>query len=1737
MKKPLQALLLAAGLLISSVPQAIFAQGSTRIANINNQAPLPSSVPSSIIRATLQGQEVLVIAVEDSVSGSELWISNGTTNGTYLLKDIVPGVVGSNPEHLTAVGDKVFFSARNAGGNRCLWVTNGTLQGTVLLRTFNGGDDALTSFVAFNGKLIFSGLDSTAGRELWESDGTVDGTKRNKDITQNALGSAINHFYVDGSRLYFTAVDAPVKIGETADDPPEDIIVSSGRELWQMSPDFEASMVMDLVTGAIGAFSSTPYITRMGDYLYFVAEDENNGREVWRSDLTVNGTEPVANVAAGALSSDPAELVKMTVSGTEYLFFAANNPADGGRELYRSDGTVDGGSTIRIKDINPNSAGSDPYGLIVVGNKLYFGATDGNGTELHFSTGVATSSNTRVADLVSGAGSSNPANFIAFGTKLLFTATDSGGNTNLYFSESTATTPTATLIRNVGEGAVVSQLTVSGSTVYFLVNGTQLWASNGTNSAGTTQILNFAGQSAGSNSNGYTVAEDGFLYFSANDGLTGQELWRTDGTTTTLVADIRTTEPTIPVGSSPANLTPCAGKLFFTADATGENRELWVTDGTQAGTRLVVTASSQEINPTMGSNQGSNPEQLTAINGVLYFIADNGTHGAEPWRTDGTPEGTYMISDQVVGGVDSDSGNFILFKGQVYFSGRAGTTGSRLRKLSEPALAIVDGTSNAPAEITSGPDTPTSFVVFGTGANQRMMFAAGIQLKGRELWRSDGVSSRTEVFDINQGGVGSQPEFLTVAGNGVFFVADDGKGAGRELWRSTGSLLGTKLVKDLVPGSGDSDPQDLVEAGGRLFFTARYVVKVAGQDVDMGRELWVSDGTPNGTKMVKEIVPGAGSPGISHMRNINGLLVFSADDGVNGREVWTSDGTTSGTTMLENLGSGSASSNPSNFVVYNGNLIYTATDAEGGAEPRKVFVGSKLVLSHVDSEEVETVIPNGETFNFSTVQFKASETLVLTIKNDGNSALTGIKPLLSGVNAKEFSLVAPRPLAIVASGASTTMGIKFTPTEGGPRQATLSILSNDTTAAPFTVQLVGNGQKDPTITQHPVSLMLNVGEAAEFEAAASGSGSLALQWKKGGGNIAGATQNEFSIPSVVLKDGAAYSLFVKGNPLTALSNPAELGVVEDNSPALILVAAAGKAATFKVNAAGNKLTYRWLKNGEELADDATKISGSGTKAMTVKLLSGDDTAVYSCRVSNDGGSRIGGTTRLNVYTQSPLVEDMQGMPYGVVGGWYSHQVRIDTDPARAALTYSAKGLPPGLKINAKTGEISGRPTKASPSGQPYQVIITAKNTINPQNPDDIVTPAQSVEIAEFPAGVEGIYAGTVEHNGEINGHLGGRLDLTITKTGAFSGSLLLGGSKLPLKGSVEVYRPEVLDLPNLTLVVKRTGKPLPEPVTLFVELDPETGLLTSNSKVTTSDDTALVTGWRRVDSTVAADYMGFYTFGLDLGDDAQKAPAFADKIPQGWGYASFTVAKDGKLSFVGSTSDGEKITGASFVGVGGRVVMYQTLYAPLKGSLVGNLVIDAQVTGLPANVSDNTLTGDVEWARPADPKSKTRMYTAGFGMPETPVEDPVPLEAAGSFYTKPIGTALLFDLAAPVELDVRFTQGGLDDANRVNATVTLNAGHKVTQDATPPTGNTKLASVAGATGLFKGDFSLSDPDPLGGSKPIARKVPYQGLWIKDGGVVKGVGYYKLPQLPETGQTATTSPIFGGRVELIQLGAD
>ncbi len=299
---------------------------------------------------------MLIMQGKTSAEGAELWTSNGTTAGTNLLVDLVPGSSSSSPRFFKNALGKVLFVGYGAGFVNQLYMTDGTAAGTSTLC-------ALSSFASLpsialgkevNGNYYFVNNSAANGDELWMTDGTVTGTQLVKDINVGANSSSPANFESIGNILYFTANDG-----------------INGIELWQSDGTAGGTtIVKDIVTG-----SSNSNITEIKNYnnkLYFAAGSDV---ELWQSDGTNAGTILLKDISTG-ISSSPNSFINFNGK----LYFSAEGNAVV-RELYETDGTTIG--TVLTKDINVGTASGLPSNFYPVNNKLYMTAvTAATGREL-----------------------------------------------------------------------------------------------------------------------------------------------------------------------------------------------------------------------------------------------------------------------------------------------------------------------------------------------------------------------------------------------------------------------------------------------------------------------------------------------------------------------------------------------------------------------------------------------------------------------------------------------------------------------------------------------------------------------------------------------------------------------------------------------------------------------------------------------------------------------------------------------------------------------------------------------------------------------------------------------------------------------------------------------------------------------------------------------------------------------------------------------------------------------------------------------------------------------------------------------------------------------------------------------------------------------------------------------------------------------------------------------------------
>ena len=428
-----------------------------------------------------------------------------------------------------------------------------------------------------------------------------------------------------------------------------------------------------------------------------------------------------------------------------------------------------------------------------------------------------------VEDIYPGATGSEPNSLMDFKGRLLFAADHPDFGEELWRSDGTE--PGTRLVKDIDPGPLVVnsvENTETGSSapdkvlltkkwIYFEATtvsyGEELWKSNGT-VAGTSLVRDIVPGPGSSGAEDFVSTAPRTTFFRAWDAAHGEELWKTDGTErgTTLIKDINRDSPPgarcqqgqcgIPMGwSHPDTVTAMGKMVFFAADDGIHGVELWKSDGTARGTTLVkdintVPGNSNPNDTTGAVNRSAEVEKLFVVGKTLYFRANDGKHGVELWKSDGTRAGTTLVKD-------------------INTAAPAPTTNACKRQKSCAGSSWADDM---------------------TLVGKTLYFTANHGTHGVELWKSDGTRSGTTLLkDINPGPAGSDPDQLTAFGGVLLFTADDGM-HGSEMWGSDGTRAGTTLLRDLEPGAVGSEPGELTTSGRFLYFAA--------SNPSAGEELW-----------------------------------------------------------------------------------------------------------------------------------------------------------------------------------------------------------------------------------------------------------------------------------------------------------------------------------------------------------------------------------------------------------------------------------------------------------------------------------------------------------------------------------------------------------------------------------------------------------------------------------------------------------------------------------------------------------------------------------------------------------------------------------------------------------------------------------------------------------------------------------------------------------------------------------
>jgi ELWxxDGT repeat protein len=584
----------------------------------------------------------------DGTTGYELWRSDGTNAGTFLVKDINVGTTSGIENLFGAVippANNIFYFIANDGTTGSeIWRSDGTNAGTYLVKDIKVGVNSSINYLSpvlgvANSTLLFTADDGTTGYQLFKTDGTNANTTLLKTIAPS-ISSSFDYSYIIPK---ITQLDATNLIVIPKDD-------SDTTALWKT--DGTATNTLKIKKIQLDNFYTGDF-GRLNNKLYFSGGNFSStfgNFDLWVTDGTTTGTQLLTNLRPSG-SSSPSQfytfngLVYMeawntatqrsvyrtdgTVAGTiklldnysigDYVEYNGNLYFKNFKgNLYRTDGSV--ANTVVVTNLSINTSISGSGELATTNNLIFFAAYGGTGSGVELWKSNGTIAGTSIVKEISiGAGSSNPQSFSVLNNNLYFLAFD-GTNYGLWKSD--GTNAGTVLVKTLGNKVNVTynfNLKNVNNVLYFDyndgINGHELWKSDGT-LAGTVLVkdINPNGSSAPRN---FTDI-NGKLYFTANDNINGMELWTSDGTAagTNMIYDVNVGV----AGSFPQSITFFNNYIYFFAFSATKGYELWRID---PNTLETIATNSWSANPTWNTNTPPTATKTAKINATHTVSVPN----------------------------------------------------------------------------------------------------------------------------------------------------------------------------------------------------------------------------------------------------------------------------------------------------------------------------------------------------------------------------------------------------------------------------------------------------------------------------------------------------------------------------------------------------------------------------------------------------------------------------------------------------------------------------------------------------------------------------------------------------------------------------------------------------------------------------------------------------------------------------------------------------------------------------------------------------------------------------------------------------------------------------------------------------------------------------------------------------------------------------------------------------------
>lgn len=649
--------------------------------------------------------------------------------------------------------------------------------------------------------------------------------------------------------------------------------------------------------------------------------------------------------------------------------------------------------------------------------------------------------------------------------------------------------------------------------------------------------------------------------------------------------------------------------------------------------------------------------------------------------------------------------------------------------------------------------------------------------------------------------------------------------------------------------------------------------------------------------------------------------------------------------------------------------------------------------------------------------------------------------------------------------------------------ATLTLYGTDAPATNIATQTSG-----PLFLEDGQPLNLSV-------QATAGSGSIDYLWEKNDSKLI-YTNASINVPISNHTMGGTYKVTVSNINSSDSSEDIRVGIVKRTLPAMIINV--GTTMSLPVPAAGPGLSYHWKREGE-LLENGGKISGADSDTLIITDMQTEDEGAYTCVVSMEGIATTIETLPAAISVRLKPVVVAPENDNGVISGLVNRQFTAEN----GATKYTISKLPPGVTFNTATGLLSGRPTKAGF----YTLTITAMNLAGTSPPLTYLW-----QIEDFPLAARGTWRGTVQRT-PLNADLGGRLSITVSKTGSYSGKITLGAKSYSWTSRINAEAGNQTSITPVSIRRSKTTTPLTGNITLKLDDGTLTGSVTDSSF--SADVTAVRNPWSSLN--LAVPVLTVFNNALESPESVLDNPLY----PQGNGYVIHKLSTSGAVSSAGRLADGTSFTHSTYLGLDGQVPIHRMLYSN-TGSIQG----DSSITR-----TTELVLGNLSWLKnQQSSKSTTRSYKGGIPLHT--------LGVRGARYSKPIG--MIISLNTPVNIppedNAKLRFSGLLLNPPFDYTFPIIAGNvpKIPTSLAANAQSVKL-KLDPKTGLFSGSFSISVTDPRDLIEPYAtltRNPTYRGLLVNHPELTAGVGHFLLNELPtEDDQKLTSTPIHSGKMEL------